>query len=109
MKQFTKADLNGNGTVLNETDILRGIRFDDPVEDIKHQTYFNVLDYAIKGLKQYEIFGNLFGPGIGDVDEQQKQDVLDFLKYFFPDCSITLKCVKLKETLHSATLILNWD
>ena len=88
MRVYSREDLI-NKNELNTVNILRGVVRKSGVEYCKYKTYFGILDNAQTGDSFYAAVGNVFGRG--SVTKSDKDDVVAFLKYYFPECSVVIK------------------
>ena len=88
MRVYSLEDLT-NKNELNAFDVLRGIIHESGVEECKYKTYFGILDNAQTGDNFYSAMGHIFGRDT--VTQPSKDEVISFLKYYFPDCSVVIK------------------
>lgn len=107
MKVYSRDDLI-NKNELNTLNILKGIVHESGIEDCKYKTYFGVLDNAQKGENSYSAMGTIFGRG--HVTHSDKDSVVSFLKYYFPECSITMKDMNTSNPdMYIGMLHVSWD
>lgn len=89
MKRFSQSDLVSSGAALNEVNSLRGTIFGTGIENLKYNSYFGILDNAMKGYTDYERVGYIFDADT--VTHTDIDDVVSTIKDWFPNCLVSIQ------------------